>query len=123
MGAERVQAVSTLRILEPFRRLLFGIPFLYQKAGRCSNRCLYQTNWSWVQVSSASPITALISTKSPISSFAVVQLNGTVDWMIAQRQALLAWTGHSLSIRPTINTKMVRSLSSFSLLFFLLRPS
>ncbi|THC98849.1 hypothetical protein EYZ11_001696 [Aspergillus tanneri] len=42
-----------------------------------------------------------------ITSFAVVHLNGSVDWMVAQRQALLAWTGRSLSVRPTVN----RSLS------------
>src|SRR5438128_71701 len=59
------------------------------------------------QISSTTPITALISTKSPITSFAVVHLNGTVDWMVAQRQALLAWTGHTLSVKPTVNRKMV----------------
>ncbi|MCJ1359065.1 MAG: Altered inheritance of mitochondria protein 24, mitochondrial [Icmadophila ericetorum] len=81
-------AVSTLSVLEPFRRLALGIPFLYQK------------------IISTSSITALISTKSPITSFAVVHLNGTVDWMVAQRQALLAWTGHSLLINPTLNRRM-----------------
>ena len=60
------------------------------------------------QVSSASPITALISTKSPITSFAVVHLDGTLDWMVAQRRALLAWTGYTLSISPIINRRMVR---------------
>lgn len=59
------------------------------------------------EISSASPVSALISTKSPITSFAVVHLNGTIDWMIAQRQALLAWTGHTLSISPTINRRLV----------------
>ncbi|KAA8649758.1 AIM24 family protein [Aspergillus tanneri] len=81
--------VSTLSILEPFRRAAVGIPFLYQK------------------VSSATPVTALVSVRSPVTSFAVVHLNGSVDWMVAQRQALLAWTGRSLSVRPTVN----RSLS------------
>lgn len=60
-----------------------------------------------MQVSSTSPVTALISVKSPVTSFAVVQLNGTVDWMVAQRRALLAWTGHNLLIRPTVNTNLV----------------
>ncbi|KAJ5190315.1 uncharacterized protein N7498_009300 [Penicillium cinerascens] len=78
--------VSTLSVLEPFRRAVVGVPFLYQK------------------VSSASPVTALISVRSPTTSFAVVNLNGSVDWMVAQRRALLAWTGRSLSIKPTINT-------------------
>ncbi|KAF8866221.1 hypothetical protein BDZ45DRAFT_710836 [Acephala macrosclerotiorum] len=81
-------AQSTLSILEPFRRAPLGIPFLYQR------------------ISSTSPITALISTKSPITSFTVLHLNGTVDWMVAQRKALLAWTGHTLSVTPTMNTKM-----------------
>ncbi|KAF9885176.1 Altered inheritance of mitochondria protein 24, mitochondrial [Aspergillus nanangensis] len=80
--------VSTLSVLEPFRRAVVGVPFLYQK------------------VSSASPVTALISVRSPVTSFAVVHLNGSVDWMVAQRRALLAWTGRSLSIRPTINTNL-----------------
>jgi len=56
-------------------------------------------------------LTALISTKSAITSFAVVQLDGTLDWMVTQRQALLAWTGHSISVRPTVNRKMVRMTS------------
>ncbi|KAE8441255.1 hypothetical protein EG329_005586 [Mollisiaceae sp. DMI_Dod_QoI] len=81
-------AQSTLSILEPFRRAPLGIPFLYQR------------------ISSTSPITALISTKSPITSFTVLHLNGTVDWMVAQRKALLAWTGHTLSVTPTMNTKL-----------------
>ncbi|OOG00476.1 hypothetical protein ASPCADRAFT_202339 [Aspergillus carbonarius ITEM 5010] len=80
--------VSTLSVLEPFRRAVVGVPFLYQK------------------VSSASPVTALVSVRSPNTSFAVVHLNGSVDWMVAQRRALLAWTGRSLSIRPTINTSL-----------------
>ena len=41
------------------------------------------------QISSTSPVTALISSKSPIASFAVVHLNDTIDWMVAQRKALL----------------------------------
>ena len=28
--------------------------------------------------------------------------------MIAQRNALLAWTGHTLTVKPQLNTKMVR---------------
>ncbi|RFU28390.1 hypothetical protein B7463_g7955, partial [Scytalidium lignicola] len=81
-------AQSTLSILEPFRRAFLGIPFLYQR------------------ISSTSPLTALISTKSPFTSFTVLHLNGTVDWMVAQRKALLAWTGHTLYVTPTMNTKM-----------------
>jgi uncharacterized protein (AIM24 family) len=87
----RLQAQSTLSILEPFRRAVLGIPFLYQR------------------ISSTSPITALISTKSPLTSFTVLHLNGTVDWMVAQRKALLAWTGHTLSVSPTMNREMTLS--------------
>ncbi|KFY71668.1 hypothetical protein V499_08146 [Pseudogymnoascus sp. VKM F-103] len=81
-------AQSTLSLLEPFRRAALGIPFLYQR------------------ITSTSPITALISTKSPITSLVVVHLNGTVDWMVTQRNALLAWTGHTLSVTPRANTSM-----------------
>ncbi|KAK8206894.1 Altered inheritance of mitochondria protein 24, mitochondrial [Zalaria obscura] len=81
-------AVSTLSVLEPFRRAFFGIPFLYQK------------------VSSTTPFTALISTKSALTTFAVVHLDGRLDWMVAQRNALLAWTGHTLSIKPQLNTQL-----------------
>ncbi|EEH48811.2 hypothetical protein PABG_11955 [Paracoccidioides brasiliensis Pb03] len=80
--------VSTLSILEPIRHPFLGIPFLYQK------------------ISSASPITALIATRSPTTTFSVIELNGSVDWMVAQRQALLAWTGHTLRIKPRINAQL-----------------
>ena len=36
----------------------------------------------------------------------MLHLNGTVDWMVAQRKALLAWTGHTLQVTPTINRRM-----------------
>jgi len=80
--------LSTLSILEPFRRAPVGIPFLYQK------------------ISSTSPITALISTKSPISSIVTVHLDGRQDWIISQRQALLSWTGQTLTLRPQYNVKL-----------------
>ncbi|RKF59360.1 Altered inheritance of mitochondria protein 24, mitochondrial [Erysiphe neolycopersici] len=76
---------SKLSILEPFRRSLLGIPFLYQK------------------ISSTSLTSILISTKSPITSFTVLKLNGSVDWMITQPKALVAWTGQSLFISPAVN--------------------
>jgi uncharacterized protein (AIM24 family) len=80
--------LSTLSVLEPFRRAPVGIPFLYQK------------------VSATSPVTALVSTKSPISSIVSVHLDGRQDWIISQRQALLAWTGHTLSLKPQYNVKL-----------------
>ncbi|THV44859.1 hypothetical protein BGAL_0566g00020 [Botrytis galanthina] len=83
-----LEAQSTLSILEPFRRAPLGIPFLYQK------------------VSSTSPIKALVSTKNPITSMEVLHLDGREDWMVTQRDALLAWTGHRLSVSPTMNRSM-----------------
>ncbi|KXT00874.1 hypothetical protein AC578_970 [Pseudocercospora eumusae] len=81
-------AVSTLSLLEPFRRALLGIPFVYQR------------------ISSTSPYTALIATKSPITSLVVVHLDGRLDWMVARRNALLAWTGHTLQLKPRWNMRM-----------------
>ncbi|KAF4126011.1 Pfam:DUF124 [Geosmithia morbida] len=72
-------AQSTLSILNPLTRAAFGVPFLYQR------------------ISATTPITALISTKAPTTSFSVVHLDGTTDWMVSQRNALLAWTGHTLT--------------------------
>lgn len=60
------------------------MPFLYQR------------------ISSTSPITALIATKSPNTTFSILHLDGTTDWQVAQRNALLAWTGHNLSITPRV---------------------
>ncbi|KAJ4420884.1 Altered inheritance of mitochondria protein 24, mitochondrial [Gnomoniopsis sp. IMI 355080] len=83
--AGKVQnAQSTLSLLSPLRHALLGMPFLYQR------------------ISSTSPITALIATKSPNTTFSVLHLDGTTDWQIAQRNALLAWTGHTLTITPRI---------------------
>ncbi|KAF2101724.1 hypothetical protein NA57DRAFT_64429 [Rhizodiscina lignyota] len=81
-------AVSTLSVLGPLRRSALGIPFLYQR------------------ISSTSPMTALLSTKSAISSFSVIHLDGRIDWIVAQRSGLLAWSGHTLSVSPRANTKM-----------------
>ena len=91
--AKHLQAVSTLSILEPFRRAVLRIPFLYQR------------------IASTTPIKALISTKSSERSLAVVHLDGTLDWMLAGK-ALLAWTGQTLSVRPTLNRQMVHTSSS-----------
>ncbi|KEZ43537.1 Altered inheritance of mitochondria protein 24, mitochondrial [Scedosporium apiospermum] len=77
-------AQSTLSILSPFTRAFFGVPFLYQR------------------ISSTTPLTALISTKSPTTTFSVLHLDGTTDWIISQRNALLAWTGHTLSPTPRL---------------------
>ncbi|KAK2874964.1 Altered inheritance of mitochondria protein 24, mitochondrial [Arthroderma sp. PD_2] len=88
LSGKAENVVSTLRILEPFRRAALGIPFLYQR------------------ISSTSPVSALVSVQSPVTSLALLQLNGTVDWMLAQRKALLAWTGHSLTIKPRFNNQL-----------------
>jgi uncharacterized protein (AIM24 family) len=64
------------------------MPFLYQR------------------ITSTTPITALIGTKSPTTTFSVLHLDGTTDWMVAQRNALLAWTGHTLSVSPRVHTRL-----------------
>jgi len=66
------------------------VPFIYQR------------------VTSTTPYTALIATKSAITSMVIVHLDGRLDWMVTQRNALLAWTGHTLSLSPRVNTSMVR---------------
>ncbi|KAF2640008.1 hypothetical protein P280DRAFT_401695 [Massarina eburnea CBS 473.64] len=80
--------ISTLSVLEPFRRAPVGIPFLYQT------------------VSSTSPVTALIATKSTATSVVTVHLDGRQDWIVSQRQALLAWSGQTLSLKPQYNVKL-----------------
>lgn len=80
--------ISTLRLLSPVRRAFVGIPFLYQK------------------ITSATPITALISSKSPLTSFCVLHLDGTIDWRLAQRKSLLAWTGSTLTITPMVSPSL-----------------
>ncbi|EFQ27288.1 uncharacterized protein GLRG_01783 [Colletotrichum graminicola M1.001] len=78
-------AQSTLSILSPFTRAILGVPFLYQR------------------ISSSTSLTALISTKSPTTTFSVLHLDGTTDYIVSQRNALLAWTGHTLSVSPRIS--------------------
>lgn len=82
------QAISTLSLQKPFGRALLGLPFLFQK------------------LSSTTPLTALISTNG---SFAVVHLDGSKDWRIPGK-ALLAWTGQSLTVKPTVNWGQVREI-------------
>ncbi|KAJ8126451.1 hypothetical protein O1611_g7187 [Lasiodiplodia mahajangana] len=74
-------AQSTLSVLSPLTRAVTGVPFLYQR------------------ITSTSPLTALISAKSPTTTFSVLHLDGTIDWMVSQRKALLAWTGYTLADR------------------------
>ncbi|KAJ4163991.1 hypothetical protein LMH87_005684 [Akanthomyces muscarius] len=81
-------AQSTLSVLNPLARAPLGVPFLYQR------------------ISATSPVTALISTKSPTTTFSVIRLDGTTDWMIKQRSALLAWTGHTLSPSPRMHSSL-----------------
>ncbi|CAI9630969.1 mitochondrial protein fmp26 protein [Alternaria burnsii] len=88
LSGKSENTLSTLSFLEPLQRAPVGIPFLYQK------------------VSSTSPVTALVSTKSPISSIVSVNMDGRDDWIISQRQALLAWTGHTLKLKPQYNVKL-----------------
>lgn len=77
-----------MSILNPLTRAFLGVPFLYQR------------------ISATTPITALISTKTPTTTFSVLHLDGTTDWMIPQRNALLAWTGHTLSVSARIQARL-----------------
>ncbi|KAI0165374.1 mitochondrial biogenesis AIM24-domain-containing protein [Hypoxylon sp. FL1284] len=81
-------AQSTLSILSPFTRAVTGVPFLYQR------------------ITSTTPLTALISTKSATTTFSVLHLDGRTDWMVAQRSALLAWTGHTLTVTPRVQHRL-----------------
>ncbi|KAI1826630.1 mitochondrial biogenesis AIM24-domain-containing protein [Xylaria intraflava] len=81
-------AQSTLSILPPLTRAVTGVPFLYQR------------------ITSTTPLTAIISTKSPTTTFSVLHLDGTTDWMVSQRKALLAWTGHTLAVTPRIQRQL-----------------
>ncbi|KAI5295347.1 Altered inheritance of mitochondria protein 24, mitochondrial [Ascosphaera acerosa] len=92
LSGKAENVVSRLAMQEPMRRAVMGIPFMYQK------------------ITAASPINALISTRSPVTSFTTVEVDGTVDWMIAQRSALLAWTGYTLRFTPSLGRNMVSRL-------------
>ncbi|KAF2671096.1 hypothetical protein BT63DRAFT_477646 [Microthyrium microscopicum] len=81
-------AISTLSIFSPLRRAAVGIPFLYQK------------------ISSTSPLTAIIGTNKTASSFTTVHLDGRTDWIVAQRNGLVSWTGHNLIVKPKLNFSM-----------------
>ncbi|KAF8250055.1 hypothetical protein K440DRAFT_619467 [Wilcoxina mikolae CBS 423.85] len=74
---------STLSILSPLLRAPKRIPFLYQK------------------LTSTSPLTCIISTNTPNTTFCVLSLDGTADWTLSQPDALLAWSGHSIVVRPS----------------------
>lgn len=80
--ANTLQAQSTLSLLTPVRRALLGIPFLYQR------------------ISSTTPLTLLIGSKAATTTLFTLHLDGTTDWVVAQRNALLAWTGHTLAVTP-----------------------
>ncbi|ORY60863.1 mitochondrial biogenesis AIM24-domain-containing protein [Pseudomassariella vexata] len=88
LSGKAQNAQSTLSLLSPISRAPFGVPFFYQR------------------ITSTTPLTALISTKSPTTTFMVLHLDGTTDWMVAQRSALLAWTGHTLSVTPRIQRRL-----------------
>ena len=102
-------AVSTLHMLGPLRRAALGMPFLYQKVRPRFRQMNYTLIWHTcvVQIVSTTPLTCLVSTNTLYTSFAVVKLEGTVDWMVVQRKALLAWCGHSIHVKPEVNRKLV----------------
>ncbi|KAI1181811.1 mitochondrial biogenesis AIM24-domain-containing protein [Nemania serpens] len=81
-------AQSTLSVLPPLTRAATGVPFLYQR------------------ITSTTPLTAIISTKSPTTTFSVLHLDGTTDWIVSQRKALLAWTGYALAVTPRLQHQL-----------------
>ncbi|KAI6779932.1 mitochondrial protein Fmp26 [Emericellopsis cladophorae] len=97
MAGKPENAQSTLSLLNPLSRAPFGVPFLYQK------------------ITATTPITALISTTSPTTTFQILHLDGTTDWMVSQRNSLLAWTGHTLTLSSRIqhNLSMAHWGSTF----------
>lgn len=92
-------ALCTLSILPPFSRAVLGIPFLYQK------------------VASISPLDLLIAPKSANTTLAVLQLDGRLDWTVVQRAGLMAWTGHTLVVKPSVNRRTVSVQSMLSLAY------
>ena len=67
------------------------MPFLYQR------------------ITSTSPLTVLIGSRSTNTTFSLLHLDGTTDWIIAQRNALLAWTGHNLTPTPRLQRALLTS--------------
>ena len=65
-------------------RTPLGIPSLYQR------------------ITSSTPTSLLLATRVRHTSLSILHLDGTSDWLIAQRTALLAWTGHSLNFTPYV---------------------
>lgn len=88
LNGDPTTVISTLRTLNPIRRALIGIPFLYQR------------------LTSTTPVSLLISPKSTNETLTILQLDGTQDWNLSQRAALLAWTGSNLNVKPTITPRL-----------------
>jgi hypothetical protein len=77
-------------------RIGLGIPFLYQKVSTTMDAGAYRKIMSKTQVS------VTIATKTHLDSFVIVRLDGRIDWIVTQRNALVAWTGPLLTPRPKI---------------------
>jgi len=56
-------------------------------------------------ITSTTPVTALISTKGLSTSITAIHLDGSTDWILAA-QSLLAWTGQTLTVKPTADLKL-----------------
>lgn len=79
-------ASSTLSVLNPLNRLPLGIPFLYQK------------------ILSTAPSECYVAAPAKCTC-AILELDGLSDWTIAQRNALLAWSGGSLFLTTVFNRR------------------
>lgn len=75
---------SRLSPLTPLKRFALNLPFIYQR------------------ITSTTSSTLLLAARAPTTSFAVLSLDGRIDWRILQRRALVAWSGSgsSLTITP-----------------------
>ena len=82
LNGRAAEATSTLAVLWPGARAPRAPPVLYQR------------------VSSPSPLTCLLATNTPHTTFCVLTLDGSAAWTLAQPAALLAWSGHGLAVRP-----------------------
>ncbi|OLL21857.1 Altered inheritance of mitochondria protein 24, mitochondrial, partial [Neolecta irregularis DAH-3] len=92
--SEKIQLKLFFLLQNPFHGLLrttLGVPFAYTKL---------------VNSSSTDHVAALIVPLSGHLGLYVLRLDGTKDYIISQRNALLSWSSpeNSLSIRPKLNT-------------------
>ncbi|KAF2857532.1 hypothetical protein K470DRAFT_206313, partial [Piedraia hortae CBS 480.64] len=65
-------------------------------------RSLTLTPWLYQRVTSAGGYSALIGTRSAMTSMSVLNLDGREDWNIIKKNAILAWAGEKLALTPSL---------------------